>query len=148
VRIKNAKRYFLIGLFPSYPSIFSIKEIRDRLISTCKSVLSRDEWDFFHSRLGKSIFWHIIDMEDFQAFLSLPVHRRRFGYELRRYLRSANIDTSTLEDGMIAMNFRSYILSNCRHKPDYVSEEYSDIKSFLQSTYFEAFEKSFEVIYK
>ena len=111
-QIKNASRWYLVGVYPELPAIFNHKPFRDILIESVKSNLTQTELDWFSRLWNRKLFWHIIDLEEFERFLDLTPRNRNFARKMRGYLRDTQIDYHFFIKKEFAPTFSGYLMGN------------------------------------
>ena len=114
-RILAAKKVCLVGLSPFLPPIFSNFVFRQELIQKVQQNVGEEVWSWFTSRYEykKKWFWHIIDLEEFEVFISSPPEKVNLFDEVSQYICQCAVDNypfgpdpnPTLPD-----NFRSFVI--------------------------------------
>lgn len=97
----------LIGVVPDLPGIFAFRPVREMLMDEVRSKVSEEVWNWFDGRYRRRWKWHIFDLAEFQAFLSMPADRRSFHQCIRRYWQEVN---SLPRKGEVTSDFRSFLL--------------------------------------
>ena len=110
-RILSADKYCFIGIVPDLPSVFVFKQLRDQVIQDVEAALLADEKDWYDKHLKGKFLWHIMELPEFETFITLPEKNRDFYKILSKYLRDSQIDRHAIdENGFLPRNFRSYAI--------------------------------------
>lgn len=126
-RLRKVKRVALVGLTPDLPPIFVSKPIRDLLMTKVKERTGDDVFDWFTTQY-RHWYWHVLDLEELETFLTLPKRKRMFYYELSRYLKRSRIDVDqSPSGGKLPADFRNYLIWNHGAKSD--SDEHRILES-------------------
>ncbi len=142
LRILNSRECVLIGVCPDVPPIFSMKPIRDLLEAEIIKEVGLDKWQWLHQHF-KNVYWHIISLTEFQAFLCIPDRRRNFHKAIKHYFRDEQIDRFLSRgDRSLPSSFRSFIIANYGTERDENSDRKINSIPDLRHIYDEFFEEA------
>ena len=127
-RILAAKKISLVGLSPDLPPIFVSPHYREALINKVKASLELQVWHWFDKRYQykKTWFWHILDLEEFETFLSSPSGKKNFFDEVSQFVLQSRADSLFVDKkNTHPENFRSFIIKrHARKEPGKGEERY------------------------
>lgn len=115
-RVLNANKWCFIGITPIDPAIFTNVAMRHRLISEVQIELNKinpeiNKWFQIKYESGKLLGWHIMGLDHFETFLTLPQEQRFFSNSFSLYLKTSKIDSQLMNfAGEIPSNFRDFII--------------------------------------
>ena len=125
-RVLSAKKCCLIGITPIDPAIFTNVAMRRQLIWEVRAALDKKDVEimkWFMKKYGSTncVGWHIMGIDQFESFLTLPPHQRNFSDCFQRYLESSRIDYELANSqGEIPDTFRGFVIKHfkqTRHTP-------------------------------
>jgi hypothetical protein len=108
-RILKSKRLLLVGVSPEIPPIFTTAPVRKILEDKVISIVGQAAWDEIQSRYER-VYWHILSLTEFQAFLCLPEHKRDFHKTMQSYFTNSRVETEPINPLSIPDTYRSFIL--------------------------------------
>jgi hypothetical protein len=123
-RVLNAKKWCFIGITPIDPAIFANVAMRHKLISEVQIELDKinpeiKKWFQTKHESGKLLGWHIMGLDHFETFLTLPEDKRSFTACFAEYLRSSKIDSQLMNAaGGMPSNFRDFVIRYYRQNKD------------------------------
>lgn len=137
-RVLNAKKICLLGLSPVLPPVFSSHFFREELIEKVREQVGMDIWNWFSGRYeyGKKWFWHIIDLEEFEIFISSPKEQKNLFDEVSQYVLQSKIDKPPFTGNgneTYPDSFRSFVIKrHARPQPERGPDRYlSEIPELL-----------------
>lgn len=112
-KILRQERFVFVGISPDIPPIFSICWAREVLIKEVENKINQvpglKEW--VKTKFPKGYVWHIMDLADFQMFMSAK-ERTYFSDEISSYIRKSGVDDIPLgNDGSMPVSFRTFIVN-------------------------------------
>lgn len=108
-RIFGCRKILLIGVSPEIPPIFTTAPVRKILEDRVKTIVGQAMWDEVHTYFDK-VYWHVISLTEFQAFLCLPKHKRDFHKTIQAYFQLSRIETEPVNLHSIPDTYRSFVL--------------------------------------
>lgn len=143
-KILAGDRYCLWGIVPDLPSVFVFKLLRDRVMEEVEAALSAQEMQWYEQHLKGKFIWHIMELPEFQIFITLPQQHRDLYKAFTKYLRDSQIERLVLDEaGNMPSNFRSYLIR--KFGPERNEDGSRRIK-ILQEDLYALYEQSLEDI--
>jgi hypothetical protein len=109
-QIVTSDRFCLVGVVPDMPSIFNISDVRKWLMVEVLAHLTPQERHWFDRNFRRCI-WHILDLDEFEWFLSIQPRHRELYKRLSGYIREAAVDAPFTLGGTIPASFLSYLVN-------------------------------------
>jgi len=109
-RILSCERFCLIGVVPDLPAIFTFQDLRQILLDEVVSHLDATERTWFEAHFRSKCVWHVMDLDEFEWFLSIPTRERNLYKRLTGYSRDADLDGAFIKNGALPSNFRTYLI--------------------------------------
>lgn len=114
-RTLSAKKLVLIGISPDVPGIFSSKPLRTIIEEKVISEAGKETWDWLHSHYER-VYWHIISLHEFQAFLCIPKNNQCFYKTIRAYFNHSRLETDPISPDGFPSSYRSFIIEKYGRK--------------------------------
>ncbi len=109
-RILGCERFCMIGIVPDMPSVFTFRDMREILLEEVESHLEPGEREWFRQHFVRKCVWHVMELEEFERFLSIPQGERQIYKRITGYLREADPAGDIIKRGLLPSNFRSYLI--------------------------------------
>lgn len=112
-KILEQERHVFIGISPDVPPIFSLSWSREILMAEVLSKIAKvaGMQDWFQKKFPAGVIWHIMDLADFQIFLSTG-NTQCLADEIADYILKSKIDDLPMgNDGSMPASFRTFIIN-------------------------------------
>ena len=122
LRILNAKKIVFIGISPDVPAIFTSKPVREIVEEKIRAEVGEETWSWFQKHYER-IYWHVLSLHEFEAFLCLPKNKQDFHKTIAAYFLDSRLETEPISESGIPDSYRSYILKkykNPNEKSQYI----------------------------
>lgn len=109
-RILAAKKIVFLGISPDVPPIFTSKPVREIVEEKVVSEVSAGSWKWLNEHYER-VYWHIISLHEFEAFLCIPKEYQVFHRTIHDYFVESELETNPISADMgLPDSYRSYIL--------------------------------------
>lgn len=138
-RVLACERFCLIGIVPDMPSVFSFPDLRRVLLEEVQAHLDPGAKEWFRQHFAKRCVWHVMDLDDFEWFLSIRPSKREIYKRVAGYIREADLSGDLIQGGTLPSNFRTYLIqkfgrrdpaTNDRRLDSYVPELFALFNEF------------------
>lgn len=113
-RILNSKKVFMLGIAPQVHDLFCSSVPRSILKKEINKKFNDPNFldSFIRTKNeNKELYWHIMGVSDLITFLAQPDCHKKLFYNLRRYLKSEDVDNIDIRpDRTLPSNFKSFLI--------------------------------------
>ena len=131
-RVLSAKKLVLMGISPDVPAVFTSKPIREIIEEKVREEVGEDTWAWIHTNYDR-VYWHIISLHEFEAFLCLPKNKQDFHKAISAYFKDSRLQTDPISNTGLPDSFRSYIIK--KYKSANERGQYIEYLPALQSVF-------------
>lgn len=108
-RVLNAKKIVFMGVSPDVPAIFNSKPIREIVEEKIKEKVGEETWTWLHEHYGR-VYWHIISLHEFQAFLCIPQNKQDFHKTVAAYFKDSRLESESISNAGFPDSYRSFVI--------------------------------------